>query len=181
MLHAMEGRPGSNGALTRPGARTGDQEMIDPTRRAVELLVGKWRIDLVFLLASGVRRHGQLHQRLDGVSKKVLTQTLRGLERDGLVTRRPGPTPSRVDYALSPMGWTLTEPLMALYEWAARQGDDLERARASYDARDGAGVRLARPDDDRTLAAGAMPAQSSPTTASAQSGGNASPERWRER
>ena len=67
----------------------------------------------------------------DGISQKVLTNTLRGLERDGIVTRRIyASVPPKVEYSLTPLGWSLTSPLMALYEWAATEMDSVNAARA---------------------------------------------------
>src|SRR5439155_15056897 len=88
---------------------------IDP---ALEVLHGKWKVHLLFFLARGVRRHGRLLACLPGVSKKVMTDTLRALERDGLVARKIyAEVPVRVEYSLTPLGCTMAEPLIALSEW----------------------------------------------------------------
>lgn len=103
----------------RERARLEDFEMIDRTRAALELLDSKWSVPVIILLASGMRRHARLVDNIPGLSKKVLTATLRRLERQGVVTRHVFPeSPVRVEYGLTPFGWNLTEPLMALYEWA---------------------------------------------------------------
>jgi DNA-binding HxlR family transcriptional regulator len=95
-------------------------EMITGTRRALDLLGGKWTVEVLYLLANGKRRYSEVYYEVGEVSKKVLTRTLRKLEREGLVSRTVQPfAPPRVEYSLTPRGWTVTEPLMALYEWSA--------------------------------------------------------------
>jgi DNA-binding HxlR family transcriptional regulator len=116
-------------ALPRPErrrARLEDFEMIQRTREALALLESKWTVDVVFLLASGIRRHARLVDNAPGLSKKVLTSTLRKLEQTGLVARHVyAEIPVRVEYTLTPLGWQLTELLMALYEWAVAHEDAL--------------------------------------------------------
>ena len=109
--------------------------MIERTRSALALLDSKWNVAVIILLASGMHRHARLVDNIPGLSKKVLTSTLRRLEQNGIVSRQVyAEIPVRVEYTLTRLGWQLTEPLMALYEWAvaheseldgARQGDDL--------------------------------------------------------
>jgi DNA-binding HxlR family transcriptional regulator len=97
-----------------------DFEMIRGTRTALELISGKWSIDVLYLLASGTRRYSEIFYEVGEISKKTLTQTLRALERDGLIARQVhAEVPPKVEYSLTPLGWSLTGPLMALYEWAA--------------------------------------------------------------
>jgi DNA-binding HxlR family transcriptional regulator len=99
----------------------GDYEMISGTRAVLDLLAGKWSVEIVYLLASGTRRYNEVLYEVGEISKKTLTRTLRSLERDGVIVRRVNPqSPTRVEYSLTPLGWSLTEPLMALYEWAAQ-------------------------------------------------------------
>jgi DNA-binding HxlR family transcriptional regulator len=98
----------------------GDFEMIHGTRAVLEMLARKWNVDILYLLATGTRRYSEVFYEVGEISKKTLTQTLRALERDGLVARRVVPdAPARVEYSLTPLGWSITEPLMAMYEWAA--------------------------------------------------------------
>jgi DNA-binding HxlR family transcriptional regulator len=100
--------------------------MIAQTRDALALFDAKWSVDIIFLLASGMRRHARLVDNIPGISKKVLTATLRKLEQNGIVSRHVyADTPVRVEYTLTPLGWQLTEPLMALYEWAAAHESEL--------------------------------------------------------
>ena len=106
-----------------------------PTRQVMETVGGKWSALLVHALADGPRRHGQLRTRIAGVSQKMLTQTLRELERDGLVTRTVTPTvPVRVDYALTPLGRTLVPVLGALKDWSETHIEQVLAARDSFDA-----------------------------------------------
>src|SRR5690242_20795924 len=101
----------------RRRARIEDFEMIERTRAALALLDAKWSVDIIFLLASGMRRHARLVDNIPGLSKKVLTATLKKLERDGIVSRQVyAEMPVRIEYTLTALGWQLTEPLMTIYE-----------------------------------------------------------------
>jgi DNA-binding HxlR family transcriptional regulator len=111
-----------------------DLEMIDRTRGARDLLSSKWKVDLLYLLARGVRRYSRLYDNLRGASKKMLTDSLRSLERDGLVERRVyAEVPVRVEYSLTALGWSATELLIALADWADEHMLDVEEARNQYD------------------------------------------------
>lgn len=91
---------------------------------------------IVITLSGGPLRFTQLRQRVDGISGKVLTETLRDLERDGIVLRTAhAEIPPRVEYELTPLGQTLREPLTALARWAEAHIEDVERARAAHDDR----------------------------------------------
>ena len=119
----------------RVRARPEDFEMIELAREALELLHAKWKLDLLCLMASGIRRHARLFDNLPGISKKVMTEALRGLQQDGLVTRHIyAEVPARVEYTLTPLGWSLTEVPMALYEWACVHADEVRAARAGRDS-----------------------------------------------
>ena len=119
--------------LARRRPSRSDLELIEQVDRALQVLHGKWKVYLLFFLARGVHRHGRLLECLPGVSKKMMTDTLRSLERDGLVARRVFPEiPLRVEYSLTHLGWTITAPLMALAQWGEAHGDDAERARLEY-------------------------------------------------
>jgi DNA-binding HxlR family transcriptional regulator len=120
----------------RRRARLEDFEMIERTRSALALLDSKWSVAVIILLASGMHRHARLVDNIPGLSKKVLTSTLRKLEQHGIVARHVYPEiPVRVEYTLTPLGWQLTEPLMAIYEWAVahevelaeQPGDDVDQ------------------------------------------------------
>jgi DNA-binding HxlR family transcriptional regulator len=111
-----------------------DLQMIRGTRAVVDLVAGKWSIDVLYLLANGTRRYSEVFYEVGEISKKTLTQTLRALERDGLIARRVhAEVPPRVEYSLTPLGWTLTGPMMAMYEWSAEHLGEVEDARAAVD------------------------------------------------
>ena len=96
----------------------------------------KWTVLVVMILSRGPKRFAQLKREIGGVSQRMLTLTLRGLERDGLVTRTVFPTiPPRVDYELTPLGHSLREPVDALGQWAFAHLDVIDKARKTYDAR----------------------------------------------
>ena len=95
----------------------------------------KWSMQVVMQLADGSKRFSELKRALDGVSQRMLTLTLRGLERDGLVNRTVTPTiPPRVDYELTELGTSLREPVMALGSWALAHIDCIWAAQQRYDA-----------------------------------------------
>ncbi len=101
-----------------------------PSRQALDLIGNKWTMLVVKTLAEGVRRYGALHRTIGGISQKMLTQTLRGLERDGLVLRTVYPVvPPKVEYTLTPLGKTLIEPLTAVATWAERHMGEIARLR----------------------------------------------------
>jgi DNA-binding HxlR family transcriptional regulator len=110
-----------------------DLEMIERTRAARDLLSSKWKVDLLYLLARGVHRYSRLYDNLKGASKKMLTDSLRGLERDGFVERTVyAEVPVRVEYSLTALGWSATELLMALADWADEHLAAVEQARMRY-------------------------------------------------
>lgn len=90
------------------------------TRQALERLASKWRVLLIYALLAGPQRPAELRRRLPGISAKVLTETLRDMESDGLVSRhvlKPSP-PQHVEYSLTALGKTLEHPLAAICDWA---------------------------------------------------------------
>ena len=111
-----------------------DLQMIRGTRMVLELVSGKWSVDVLYLLASGTRRYSEVFYEVGEISKKTLTQTLRALERDGLIARRVyAEVPPKVEYSLTTLGWSITEPLMAMYEWSAEHLADVEAARQLHE------------------------------------------------
>ena len=110
-----------------------------PSCRAREVLqrVGdKWSVYVIDLLGQDTKRFTELHRSIDGITARMLTVTLRGLERDGIVTRTIHPViPPRVDYALTPMGRTLLDTIGQLVAWTDGHVSEIESARAAYDAR----------------------------------------------
>jgi DNA-binding HxlR family transcriptional regulator len=96
----------------------------------------KWSVLIVMLLGDGPRRFSEIKRMVGGISQRMLTLTLRGLERDGLVTRTVFPTiPPRVDYELTDLGRSLSEPVGALGAWARTNQAEIEAARGRFDAR----------------------------------------------
>ena len=94
----------------------------------------KWTVFVVGLLSRGPMRFNEIRRTVGGISQRMLTLTLRGLERDGLVTRTVFPTiPPRVDYELTDMGRTLIGPLKSLHRWATANQATIETARAKFD------------------------------------------------
>jgi DNA-binding HxlR family transcriptional regulator len=92
-----------------------------PVKLTVDLIGGKWKTLILYYLKRGPKRTGVLQQRIEGVSKKMLTQQLRELERDGLIKRKDyGEVPPRVEYALTPHGETLRPILGLMAAWGAR-------------------------------------------------------------
>jgi DNA-binding HxlR family transcriptional regulator len=104
------------------------------SREVIELLADKWRIAIIHLLRGGVLRAHQLQAALPEVSPKMLTQTLRGMERDGLVTRIVYPVaPARVEYQLTRMGLSVIAPLQHLCRWAKTHVAERDAARTRFD------------------------------------------------
>lgn len=107
-----------------------------PSREILDRIGDKWSVLILGQLADGPRRFTELSRAIEGVSQKMLTQTLRGLERDGLVTRTVhASVPPRVDYELTRLGRTLSAPLHALEAWARDHMTDVVAARSKYDAK----------------------------------------------
>ncbi|MEB6666845.1 helix-turn-helix transcriptional regulator [Acinetobacter vivianii] len=99
-----------------------------PQRRIHYVLNGKWTSMVLYSLSFGVMRTGQLERALPGISKKMLTQTLREVESLGLVHRDVfNVVPPKVEYSLTPLGKVFIEPLQALYDWAAKNADALDK------------------------------------------------------
>lgn len=104
----------------------------------------KWSVLVVILLGNGTKRFNELRRLINGISQRMLTLTLRGLERDGLVTRTVFPTvPPRVDYALTDLGRSLLGPISALGAWAFGHRQDIDAARLAYDARHAGALDMA--------------------------------------
>jgi DNA-binding HxlR family transcriptional regulator len=98
----------------------------------------KWSVLVVSKLGGGTKRFNELRREIGGISQRMLTLTLRGLERDGLVVRRIVPTsPPGVEYDLTALGRDLLQPVSALSAWAIRNQAKIEQSRAKFDARPG--------------------------------------------
>jgi DNA-binding HxlR family transcriptional regulator len=104
-----------------------------PSRRLLDRIGDRWTVLIVGALDEGPQRFSALATRVDGISQKMLTQTLRSLERDGLVTRTVYPqVPPRVEYELTALGRSLQEPLRALEEWAVANMTEVVEHNAEY-------------------------------------------------
>jgi DNA-binding HxlR family transcriptional regulator len=105
-------------------------------RQTIERVADKWTLLVIDVLGEeGELRFTRLRERVGGVSQKMLTKTLRQLERDGLVTRRVHPVvPPRVDYKLTPLGNSLGETVCGIWTWVEKHMKHVERARRAYDA-----------------------------------------------
>lgn len=106
-----------------------------PTRKVLDLIADKWATLIIGLLNDEQpQRFAALQRQIGGISQKMLTQTLRRLERDGLVQRKVYPeVPPRVEYALTPLGQTLCEPIAALIRWSEENIDAVTAAQKYYD------------------------------------------------
>lgn len=105
-----------------------------PTRRILDRIGDRWTVLVVGVLGQGDARFSELRRSVEGVSQKMLTQTLRALERDGLVRRTVHPeVPVRVVYALTPAGETLLGPLRALQDWSIEHLGDIVASQQDYD------------------------------------------------
>ena len=114
------------------------QPHLDSDCRAVASVLArvgdKWSVFVIMMLGEKPRRFNELKRMIGGISQRMLTLTLRGLERDGLITRTVFPTiPPRVDYALTPLGRDLLQPVSALGAWAIRNQQKIARAREQFD------------------------------------------------
>ena len=106
-----------------------------PSRKVLEVLGDKWTLLTLNAIARGINRHNALLREIGGISQKMLAQTLRRLERDGILTRHVFPVvPPRVEYELTPLGQSLNGPVTALGKWAEENYARVEEARQRYDA-----------------------------------------------
>jgi DNA-binding HxlR family transcriptional regulator len=128
-----------------------DKPHIDPQSsdcRAVSSVLArigdKWSVLIVAMLGDGPKRFNEIKRQVGGISQRMLTLTLRGLERDGLVTRTVFPTvPPRVDYELTALGRSLWEPVDVLGAWARAHQAEIETARRRFDSRGDQGAAAA--------------------------------------
>ncbi|NYD67658.1 winged helix-turn-helix transcriptional regulator [Agromyces atrinae] len=106
-----------------------------PSRTSLARIANKWTAMIVIALSTGPLRFGEVREAVNGISGKVLADTLRDLERDGIITRTAyDQMPPRVDYELTPLGRTLREPLTALARWAESHIEEVITARDQYDS-----------------------------------------------
>jgi DNA-binding HxlR family transcriptional regulator len=105
-------------------------------RDVLDRVGDKWSLLVIGLLGDGVHRFNEIRRRVDGISQRMLAVTLRGLERDGLVTRTVYPTvPPKVEYSLTVMGRTLLTTVCELVDWADQNAEEIDTARSAYDRR----------------------------------------------
>lgn len=103
-------------------------------REVLNRIGDKWSVQIIALLGDGTMRFSELRRAIEGISQRMLTLTLRNLERDGLVKRTVFPeVPPRVDYELTRLGKTLLEPIQGLSEWAAQYRTSIQEARDQFD------------------------------------------------
>ncbi|MDQ0846133.1 helix-turn-helix domain-containing protein [Streptomyces sp. V1I6] len=120
---------------TAPVVSCGEEHEDCGIRDVLDRIGDKWSVLIVVELAQGVRRFRQLQRAVPGISQRMLTLTVRRLERDGLITRTVYPTvPPQVEYELTTMGHALTHLVKALSDWSAEHRDAIARAREAWDA-----------------------------------------------
>lgn len=121
---------------TEPGPVDPVAPQACPARDVLDRVGDKWSVFVIHSLGAGTKRFGELNREIDGISQRMLTVTLRGLERDGLVTRTiHAEVPPRVEYQLTELGRTLAQTVGSLLSWAQRHRTDIEAARQRYDLR----------------------------------------------
>jgi DNA-binding HxlR family transcriptional regulator len=104
-------------------------------RQTLDLIADKWVVAVLYILSLGTRRYGELQRDIGDISQRMLTRTLRDLERNGLVRRKVYPVvPPMVEYSLTPLGETLNEVLKALCNWSTENFHSVEDARTRYDS-----------------------------------------------
>ena len=105
-----------------------------PTRRVLDRIGDTWAVLILIALDGGTLRFNELRRRIENISQKMLSQTLKSLERDGLISRRAFPTvPVTVEYSLTPLGRTLAGTVAALTQWAEAHIGEVEEAQRRYD------------------------------------------------
>ena len=122
--------------MTRTAKETGSgPSVMNPacySRKVLERVADKWTALIIHVLSTGTKRHNELRRQISGISQKMLTQTLRSLEYDGIVIRKIyRVVPPMVEYSLTPLGRSLIEPLETICRWAEKHLPELEAARAS--------------------------------------------------
>lgn len=111
-----------------------DLRNVGKTRPILENITNKWSILILTVLCTKPTRFNELRRRLEGITHKALSDSLKRLERNGLVYRKVLPTsPVSVEYSLTPLAQTLQEPFIAMYEWALEHGAEMELAQEVYD------------------------------------------------
>jgi DNA-binding HxlR family transcriptional regulator len=103
-------------------------------RQTLDLIADKWVVAALYVLSHGTKRYGELQREIGDISQRMLTRTLRDLERNGLVNRKVYPVvPPMVEYSLTPLGLTLNQVLKSLCDWSTENFQQVEAARDEYD------------------------------------------------
>ena len=119
--------------------------MLGRLRQTLDLIADKWVVAALYVLSSGTKRYGELQRGIGDISQRMLTRTLRDLERNGLVHREVYPVvPPKVEYSLTPLGQTLNDVLRTLCEWSLENFRQVEGARQSYDQAQAESVQSSR-------------------------------------
>lgn len=120
-------------AIIEPASIESDAEQL--VREVLERVADKWTLLVIMALEDGHLRFSRIREKVGGVSQKMLTKTLRQLERDGLVTRTVHPVvPPHVDYELTPLGHSLGEAVCSVWLWVEKHVHDVQRSRRAFDA-----------------------------------------------
>jgi DNA-binding HxlR family transcriptional regulator len=107
-------------------------------RQTLDLVADKWVVAVLYVLSTGTKRYGELQREIGDISQRMLTRTLRDLERNGLVQRKVYPVvPPMVEYSLTTLGETINGVLKSVCEWSTENFDAVEVARAEYDRSQG--------------------------------------------
>lgn len=116
--------------MTEPQARPCVLDQNSDIRQVLDLIADKWTALIILGLSRGTKRYSELHREIDGVSQKMLTQTLRSLENSGLIQRKVYPVvPPMVEYSLTPLGKTLVPSLKTLCNWASEHFHEVKAIR----------------------------------------------------
>lgn len=134
-MTAIDGRQAATEAAPAPEPGGADCRI----RQVLDRIGDKWSLYVVQVLGGGTRRFSELRREIDGITPRMLTVTVRSLERDGLVSRTVYPVvPPRVEYALTPLGATLLQAVCSLVTWADAHLAEIDAARQRYDRTHGA-------------------------------------------
>ena len=126
--------PGHSSVPSPGDLNNGEHSECVVVREILDRVGDKWSVLVIALLGEQGQRFSELRRSIDGISQRMLTLTLRQLERDGLVSRTVHATvPPRVDYALTPLGKSVLEPITVLMRWAQEHGTDVAEARRRYE------------------------------------------------
>jgi DNA-binding HxlR family transcriptional regulator len=133
-VRAKRHKQANRTAFAKLSTRVCDESNCQPVREILDRVGDKWSLYIIAILNEGPLRFSELKRRVDGISQRMLTLTLRSLERDGLVTRTVhGTAPLRVDYELTAVGDSLLRPVGELLAWALDNRRKIEKTRAAFD------------------------------------------------